>query len=257
MNFSSVILDSLQKNGPTSVSGFGTFYLKNTNAVVDQDTKNILPPGKEIAFNADFKGNAIRLANFISKEKNIPLIDAEIEVRKLVNFWNGTLDKEKELIVENLGTFSLDDSKVHFSGLRTENLSPDFYGLEQINISEIKKPRIYSKQKSKENSYQFSNSIWWVLPIILGIGAITYFGITQPEYIFGKKSFNNKLPDEKPFQKVVKDSLKVDSTKIKEDSIRTDSIEGVAITPKTSAKKWSSKNYSKSKWKKSKKRQNR
>ena len=72
MNFSSVILDSLQKNGPTSVSGFGTFYLKNTNAVVDQDTKNILPPGNEIAFNADFKGNAIRLANFISKEKKIP-----------------------------------------------------------------------------------------------------------------------------------------------------------------------------------------
>ena len=154
MNFSSVILDSLQKNGPTSVSGFGTFYLKNTNAVVDQDTKNILPPGKEIAFNADFKGNAIRLANFISKEKNIPLIDAEIEVRKLVNFWNGTLDKEKKLIVENLGTFSLDDSKIHFSGSRTENLSPDFYGLEQINISEIKKPRIYSKQKSKERNYE-------------------------------------------------------------------------------------------------------
>ena len=237
MNFSSVILDSLQKNGPTSVSGFGTFYLKNTNAVVDQDTKNILPPGNEIAFNTDFKGNAIRLADFISKEKNIPLIDAEIEVRKLVNYWNGTLDKEKELIVENLGTFSLDDSKIHFSGLRTEYLSPDFYGLEQINISEIKNPRIYSKQKSKENSYQFNNSIWWVLPIILGIGAITYFGITQPEYIFGKKSFNNKLPDEKPFQKVVKDSLKVDSIKIKEDSIRTDSIEGVAITPKISAKK--------------------
>lgn len=69
MNFSSVILDSC-KNPPTSVSGFGTFYLKNTNAVVDQDTKNILPPGNEIAFNADFKGNAIRLANFISKEKN-------------------------------------------------------------------------------------------------------------------------------------------------------------------------------------------
>lgn len=150
-------------------------------------------------------------------KKNLPLIDAEIEVRKLINYWNGTLHKEYQLKVENLGTFFLNDSKLLFSGARTENLSPDFFGLEQINISEIKKPKKIVRREHAEKSYKTNNSVWWVLPLIIGIGAITYFGITQPESIFGKKSFG-KLPVQKPVQKETNVKAKPDSTVVKADS---------------------------------------
>lgn len=255
MNFSSAILESLRKNGATTVAGFGTFYLKNTNAVVEQSGKHILPPGKEIAFASEFNDNSADLTKFIASEKQIPQFDAELEVKKLVNFWNGTLEKEQKLNVENIGSFSLDDSKIHFSGLRLENHSPDFYGLEQISISEIKKSAQVSQKVAAEKEYKFSNSLWWLMPLIAAVSALLYFGITQPELIFGKKSFQKN--SEKPVQKAVKPIVQKDSAQIAAtaDSAKTDSAAAVPI--KAPVKKWSSKKYSKSKWKKSKKRQNR
>ncbi|UOE40881.1 hypothetical protein MTP09_13395 [Chryseobacterium suipulveris] len=252
MNFTALILEFLKQNGTVSLPGFGTFYLKKSNAVLDSDGKSILPPGSEIAFRETAARDSQKFAQFVAKHNKVKQIDAEIEITKQVNFWNATLYKEKKLSVENLGTFFLDDSKLHFKGIRTENLSPDFYGLEEIKFSEIKRNR------TKAGAFTFSNSAWWILPLLAGVLGLAYVGITQPEMIFGKKSFNN-LHEEKPAPKIQKDSVKTDSANAAiavQDSIRTDSIETVAIQPKKTAQKWSSKNYSKSKWQKSKKRRN-
>lgn len=249
MNFSFLILEFLKKQSSISVSGFGTFYLKNTNAVVDKDEKSILPPGKEIVFHNDYSTRDRDFIKFISELKNIPQIDAEIELKKQVNFWNAHLHKNKELTIENIGTFFLEDSKIHFTGNRTENLSPDFYGLEEINISEIK------NYKTGPVNYRFGKSTYWVFPLLIGILALTYFGIIQPEEIFGKKSFKNDTP-EKQLPKNEKTPLKKDSLAINNsDSVKTDSPKIAAIPVKTTtkkwnSKKWSSKKYSKSKWKK-------
>ena len=259
MNFSQLLLEFLQKHGSVSVPGFGIFYLKNTNAIVDQSGKSILPPGKEVAFRNDSGDKGQDFIQFISSQKSISELESEIEIRKQVTFWNSTLEKEGKLSLENLGTFFLDDSKIHFTGNRTENLSPDFYGLEEITISEIKNIKVKTENNNPEKSYQFSKSIYWVLPLVIAVLALTYFGITQPEKIFGRKSFNEDF-NKKPVEKIKKDSVKIDSTKLsaaKLDSLKTDSIQSVIISPKAPVKKWSSKNYSNSKWKKAKKPQNR
>ena len=258
MNFSFLILEFLKHQGSVPVPGFGTFYLKNTNALVDADGKSILPPGREVAFTTDISPAETGFAQFIAQQRNIPLVDAEIEVKKQTNFWNSILEKDGKAEVENVGTFFLDDSKIHFTGSRTENLSPDFYGLEEINLSEIKNSGNLSKTGESQNSYHFSKYIYWIVPLVLAILGLTYFGISQPEKIFGKKSFGNGL-ENKPVQKVIKDSLKKDSVSTANpalDSLKTDSLKP-AVIAKAPAKKWSSKKYSTSKWKKSKKRQNR
>lgn len=259
MNFSQLLLEFLQKHGSVSVPGFGIFYLKNTNAIVDQSGKSILPPGKEVAFRNDSGDKGQDFIQFISAQRSISELESEIEIRKQVTFWNSTLEKEGKLSLENLGTFFLDDSKIHFTGNRTENLFPDFYGLEEITISEIKNVKGKAENNSSEKSYQFSKSIYWVLPLVIGVLALTYFGITQPEKIFSRKSFNDDF-NKKPVEKIKKDSVKIDSTKLsaaKLDSLKTDSIQSVIISPKAPFKKWSSKKYSNSKWKKAKKPQNR
>ncbi len=204
MNFSFLILEFLKKQSSISVSSFGTFYLKNTNAVVDKDEKSILPPGKEIIFHTDYDSRNTDFIRFISELKNIPQIDAEIELKKQVNFWNAHLHKNKELVIENIGTFFLDDSKIHFTGNRVKNISLDFYGLEEIHISEIK------NFKTEPVNYRFSKSVYWVLPLLIGVLGLTYFGITQPEEIFGKKSFKKNTP-EKPLPKIEKLPVKKDS----------------------------------------------
>ena len=251
MNFSFFLLEYLKKQAHVSLPGFGTFYLQTINAVLAEEGKNILPPGNEVAFKTDVSENGNDFAQFLSQQKNIPLIDAEIEIKKQINYWNAAIYKDKKFHLENLGTFLMEENKMLFIGNRTENLSPDFYGLEEINISEIK-----NSPKKKVNSYQTNRSYFWISTLLIGFLGLTYLGITQPEMIFGKKSFIDETPKKEPTP-IKEDAIKIDSLNAVQqvaDSLKKDSIQK-AITPvKPQTKKWSSKK--KSKWKKPKKRRN-
>lgn len=258
MDFSQLLLEFLKKTGNISVPSFGEFYLKKTNAFLAQDGQNILPPGKEVAFRNNLTGNSETFINFLSSEKNISHLEAEIEIKRQVNSWNLKLEKEGKFTIENIGSFFQEEGKIIFKGEKTEGVSADFYGLEEINIAEIKNKKSTFKSENEKNTYAFSKSVYWVIPLVIGVLALTYFGITQPDEIFGTKSFKDDLKV-KPVAKIKKDSLVKDSTTIntKLDSLKTDSLQSSIITNKTPVKKWSSKKYSKSKWKKAKKHQNR
>ena len=248
MNFTALILEYLKQNGSVSVPGFGTFFLKNSNAVLDGNGSSILPPASEIAFRENTTFVPENFAKYVATRNQSKLIDAEIEIRKQVNFWNATLHKEKKLILDSIGEFHLDDSKIVFLGLRTENLSPDFYGLEEIKFSDIKNSR------RKINSAYITNpSAWWIILLVVAVAALSYLGIAQPEEIFGKKSFP-KTAEKKPLLPVKKDSIRTDSANavVLKDSIHTDSLHAAVEKP---AAKWTSNKYN-SKWKKSKKRRN-
>lgn len=254
MNFPVLILEFLNKHGHVNIPGFGVFYLKNTNASLDNENAHILPPGKEVAFRTEITEKEGNLVDFLAQQNKLSRIEAEIEVKKLTNFWNSTLEKDGKIAIENIGTFFLDDSKLHFTGERTVNLSPDFYGLEEINLSQIKNPQPIESTENAAQPYRFSKTVFWLVPILLGSGAITYLGLSQPEIIFGQKSFKNGFG--KPMEKKIENpSARTDSAVVKQlaiDSLKTDST-ATTIAP---AKKWSSKKKSTSKWKKSRKPRN-
>lgn len=254
MNFSFLLLEFLNKHGRVNIPGFGTFYLKNINAAMDNEGESILPPGKEIAFDTKQEEKEDHFAKYIAEQRNTPLIDAEIEIKKQTNSWNLNLAKEGKIEVENIGTFSLEENQITFFGNRTENLSPDFYGLEEINLSEIKN---FSTTEHSKKPYQFSKTIYWLTPLVLGVVGLSYFAIFQPETIFGKKSFGDLKKEPVQKNKIIpikKDTLITVTPAT--DSIKADSIKPAVVAPKTPTKKWSSKNHSNSKWKNQKKRQN-
>lgn len=225
MNFSVHLLEFLKRQSTASVSNFGTFYLKNTSASLDETGKNILPPGKEIAFNDSDSTNNSDFAEYLASQQKSTLLEAEIEIRKQVNFWNSRLEKEGNLKIENLGTFVLNDSTLHFTGEKTENISADFYGLEEINISEIKNVK---KAAQSSESYKMSKSLYWITPVVVGILTIAYFGITQPETLFGGKSFGGNI-EKSASKKAVKVASKIDSSSAKTplDSLKSDSLKSL------------------------------
>lgn len=224
MNFNALLLEFLKTNRPLSLLGFGTFYLKNSTAFLDSNEQNILPPGREIAFHTDEINQTDDFLKFLSTKKDLSIAASEVEIKNHVTFWNSTLEKEGKLVVENIGDFTLAESELLFTGNRLGKSSPDFYGLEEINLSEIKNRKIVNK------TYQFKPSIWWFVPLIVGVLAITYFGITQPENIFGKRSFKNLDPKKTPVQskkpQIIKNSLN-----LKSDSLKMDSLQ--KVTPST------------------------
>ena len=81
MNFSQHLLEFLKKQGTASVPNFGTFFLKNTSATLDESGKNILPPSTEITFEADSVRNSSNFIHYLSAQQKITLLEAEIEIR--------------------------------------------------------------------------------------------------------------------------------------------------------------------------------
>lgn len=240
MNFSLHLLEFLKKQGKASVPNFGTFFLKNTSATLDEGGKNILPPGKEIAFSNQSTENGKDFIEYLSAQEKITLLEAEIEIRKQVTFWNTKLEKDGVVKIENFGTFSLNDSNLQFTGDKTDTVSEDFYGLEEINLLEIKKS---SKNSSGEKNYRFSKVIYWAIPLLVGLGVLAYFAVMQPEQLFGAASFLKKS-EVKPKTEIVKPPVKMDSITIANplsDSFKIDSAKKANPVQTTPTKKWSSK----------------
>jgi nucleoid DNA-binding protein len=250
MNFSQLLLEFLKKNGSVSLAGFGTFFLQTITAALDEEGKHLLPPGTEIAFDPSKNEDAEKFVRFLAAEKNTSESAAEEEVSRQVVYWNSALEKNETLKIENIGTFYLADSKLLFSGNRLENLSPAFFGLEEINISKIKKGF-----RGGKKPYALVRTAAWLLPLILLISGLTYMGIEKPEMIFGKKS-DLTTPPKKDVLTVKKNTPKVDSLApiLVQDSTLADSAKTI-VPPVKPVKKWTSKNKN-TKWKKSKKRHN-
>ena len=138
-----------------------------------------------------------------------------------------------EVQVKGLGKWVNNAGKViFFSGGKILNNSfmgsKKFYYLKfpvssrfKLYKKKLKKPMII---RQTDHGYGFSLALG-------GVGAIVYFGITQPEEIFGKKSFDNVQPKkvhvptkEELLQKQQQEALRLKMDSIKADSIKQDSI---------------------------------
>ncbi len=236
MNFSQILLEYLKKQGSVCLASFGTFSLQTTPAALDAEGKSLLPPGMQISFRPDCETTDTAFLQFISGEKSLTLSEAALFVRQQTGYWNAALEKDKTLIIEELGTFYLEDSHLHFKGKRVEAASPAFFGLEEINLSEVRSTR------KSGSSYGFGKVLLWTA-IVAGLAAaIAYFTVMQPELLFGKKSFESVPPAPQVATPVVQDTLKTDTLSLIQDSAAVDST--AVATP---AKKWKPK---KKKWKK-------
>lgn len=260
MNITTHILDVLKERNKAAVQGFGVFSLKNSQAKIDDETGNLLPPAKEINFEVDYEtadGNS--LIKFISEKENISFSEAESELKKLTDYWKKQLTETENLSVEGVGKFIHTDNELKFFGERIEALTPDFYGLEEINLKNLKSK---SGKTASNGEYKFNKAILFTFLLIVPVAGLAVLAFTQKERIFGKKSFND-LSVQTATHRIKKDSLRLQRAKndsirlanLKADSLRIDSLkkDSIAKTFVAPAKKVSKKSkYTKNKWGKQK-----
>lgn len=248
MNISEYILEYLKKYRRIDVSGFGTFFLENSKAMIDPQNGSILPPSGKIAFSPDFELKSDVLAKYISEKRKISLEQSVNDLEIQTDFWKKKLQADQHLEIPLLGEIRLGDQEMPFFGKRLEVEFPDFYGLEEIKFSEIQNTntsQLNSKKSNKED-YKFNKSLLWVFLVVVPVLGIAYFGFTNSELLFGKKSFNDYSAQTKT--KRIEDvaPIAIDSTLIKkQDSLRLDSLRIDSLKSKTKPKT----NY-KRKWKK-------
>lgn len=224
MKTAAYILEFLNANAEVSVEQFGVFGQKTFSAEFRQEDQSLFPPGKEIVFFPDAHAKDAGLKNFIATKEDFSEDDASLKIQKLVNVIRQETAENQPFEVADLGIFTLEDSKLTLQGKKIYHQNPDFYGLEEIKISEIEsKPSEISAET--ETDYQFNNAVLWLFLLIIPVLGMMFLGFTKRDFLFGKKSIGTVAVTtsthrikEKPSvkaKKPVADSLKTDTNKAK------------------------------------------
>ena len=197
------------------IPGFGTFLQKNSQAFYDEKSAALLPPAKELFFEVYFDLRDEDFAQFFATQKNLSLSESHAKIKEFTDYWKSTLEDKNELEIPELGNFFVNDTHLVFKGKRFSTANPDNFGLEEVNLAQLKKKLSVTKKPSTNDYKTSSNKFWWLL-LIIPTAAIVYFATQNPELIFGKKSF-------KSLNKIQKTSVgKKDN--LKQEKIKTDSI---------------------------------
>ncbi len=228
MNISADILDFVKENGHAPVPGFGIFSFESTAAQLDPDTKTLLPPAGRIVFESDYTVTDNRIIDFIAKKNSISLNEAQTALGKTTAFWKNKTELAEPFEAEGLGEFQMQEDRLIFKGKRAEQLHPNFYGLEQIDLSDLKNSR---KKPNVSTNYRFRKSFWWWFPLLIIAGILSYFAITQKELLFGAPTFT-------PSQETPEVPAKEKEIPTVSDSVKADTMQTEKFIPQTPEPTW-------------------
>lgn len=227
MNISAYILEYLKQFGTVTVPGFGVFSLKNSKAIINSENGSILPPASEIVFAVDYEVVSEELAAFIAAQKQMSLEASKSDLKIQTDFWKKKLQAEQVLEIQNLGTITVEEGDTHFKGKRIESGHPDFYGLEEIRISDISNGEKVNITENREKDYRFKKSILWIFLFAVPVSGILYYAFTERELLFGKKSFDHVSVQTSTHRIVPKDTAKTPvqaPARVVSDSLKKDSL---------------------------------
>ncbi|WP_434980175.1 hypothetical protein [Daejeonia sp. YH14] len=225
MDLSSYISECLCKDQKAAIAGFGSFTLKNSGARILAGDQKILPPAKEIFFAADDLTQDQGLISIIANREDITTGKASAFVQVKADTWKKKLNGNTEFSIPGIGRFVPEDGKMIFYGERLNIEAPDFFGLENIDLTRLGEAACSSKTTSSSGEYTFNKTILWIFLLIIPVAGLLVLAVTQREKLFGKESFTvknathridtaPKIPAKKVVSKV-SDSLKTDSAAVK------------------------------------------
>jgi cell division protein FtsN/nucleoid DNA-binding protein len=115
------------------IPDFGGFVTNFDCAKINSSTRFISPPQKWLAFNALLKNDDGLLSNYIAKEENISLSQANLKVKSFVEDTRRYLRFDKTYSIDGLGIFSQnDEERIQFQPKPTNNFYSESFGMENI-----------------------------------------------------------------------------------------------------------------------------
>lgn len=178
---SSSILDYLKSYKRAHVAGLGVFSMIHSGAKVVDGSKNILPPATEIGFVYDEATSDQGLKDYVSSQKGL----SSRQITTQIEDWKIALINTHQVELPGLGKLTKENDTLQWKGERVESLSPDFFGLEEINLEQLN-----SKNSGSEGEYKQNKKILWTFLVAIPIAGILILAYTQRERVFGKKSFD-------------------------------------------------------------------
>lgn len=172
------------------VPDFGGFILNNKSATIDSANNILSPPYRQITYNGHLKNNDGLLANHIASVDNISYESALNYIRFEIDEWKKKL-KNTDIDLEDVGSFSMINNKIHFEPQKTVNYLTSSYGLTNVVSKKIKREKqMVKKVKLTEKkpivlpveTKKTSNYLKYAAIFILGLSLIGFGGKLYRDY---------------------------------------------------------------------------
>lgn len=160
------IQDLLYRYDLVIIPGFGGIVSRKKSAKYNRKTHLFSPPYKDLSFNASLLESDGLLINYVASILETNHKKAEEFIKEQVDSWKEELEKNKRLVIENIGIFSLIDHRIIFQALLTKNYLTDSYGLNSFKRLPINREfennqessiNINPKKQNKVEDYFFEN----------------------------------------------------------------------------------------------------
>lgn len=214
MELVSHIITLLNKNGRVIVPQFGEFFLSKSSAKLQIENGRLLPPSKIIGCIIQYTLSDNELTQYIANQEGVSNREAALEVQKQTDFWKNILDKDGRLAIENLGEIAFEENQTHFTGKSLPDLSPDFYGLEAVDIQEKSFSNFKKNKEGMMVDPGFNRFILWTFLVIIPFLALVFLGIKYQTFLFGKKSLPEisvQTSTKRISEKKINDSVRIKS----------------------------------------------
>ena len=222
MDLAFYISEYLHEKGRVELPGFGIFSLENKHAVLDKETSRIIPPSEIIHF--EYKKSVFdsALSKFIAQKTGENLFLVQTHLKEEVKKWHDELFLNKKIAFSSLGEFVSFGDQVLFQGSHQAHTTPNYFGLEEINLQEMVQEQKESTEKHlAKEQYQFNHAILWAFLVIVPIVGLIYLGVEHQDLVFGKSSIEDisvktstHRINDVPTKAIPKDSVTIDSLKI-------------------------------------------
>ncbi len=117
---------------------FGGFLTQKNSASFDPVSYEFYPPSKELRFNANLKNNDGLLIHYICQIENQSFDEVSNLVRHTIKEWKTDLAEGKELVLNHIGVFLLnEEGNLVFNPSEEVNYAKDSFGLTPVKAQYI------------------------------------------------------------------------------------------------------------------------
>lgn len=139
MKIAQYIKELLYRYECVVIPGFGAFLAQRKPAEIHQSTHAFYPPKKSLSFNRQLIENDGLLTNYVSKAENVSYEKASERVNHFTVELLESLKQHHEVVLEDLGTFVLQNGKALFQPFYHHNLLLDSFGMTSFTSAEIER----------------------------------------------------------------------------------------------------------------------
>lgn len=228
------ISDLLYRYECVIIPNFGGFVTNSKSAQIGVNANTFYPPTKILTFNNHLKNNDGLLANYIASVDKMPFKTAMNFIQFEVQEWLENLQNE-DIILENVGTLSLDGENIIFEPKKEINYLTQAFGLSSFVSPEIKR-ETYVKQveKLEEKAPIFVTPKSKKTPNYLKYAAIFVIGLSLLG-LGGNKLYND-YQNNKQVISLQKEQQKLNTTIQEATFIVSDPLPSITLTAQMATK---------------------